>query len=383
MLNIPVESMSQLHDVKNQMKLSNCVAPWYELNVGYDRRVACCCYYSGLTDRWNNQVPADLDAYWNSDNMRTVRRTVSYGDLTSNHGCHNCWLFRFRDDPSPYCPEFFDPPNALSAEQRINWKKAIDNVANKKQNIDSFPIRYYINFGLACNLSCIMCSQTPQRRVNKDQVSADSVLQLAPYLKKAYRISVIGGEPFVLSEALTFMKCIANDSSFSSVWLDIFTNGTLLHKYLGYLQPKQRVHLVVSLDSMQDTYEYIRRGARWRQVEENILLFKETARKKNLNWNISTANLIMKSSLKTLVDFIEWSIHNEIPPNFANFICVEGCEATFRSENIFEYPRLLEEIPNWHRIFEEAIERLESVGWKTSASILRNMKAELSSKLCA
>jgi MoaA/NifB/PqqE/SkfB family radical SAM enzyme len=352
-----------------------CAAPWHELNVGYDGRVACCCYYAGKTDIWDTVTPFELDTFWNGKRMQEVRKGVIENDL-SNQGCKTCSYFTFKNNRSYL--DFLSMPSDLNELQRENWKQAINDYSSGKVSISSFPIRYYINFGVMCNINCIMCSQTHIRLKQKShQLNADAMIRLKPSMRSAYRIGVIGGEPLLMPESIKFIKSISNDPSFNDVWLDIFTNGTLLHKQMKILENHPKINICVSLDSIGKKYEYIRAGAKWKDVEKNIINFQQMSRDKNRNWNVSTANIIMKSNLENLPEHISWHIQNGIVPNFYDFICVEGCETVFEQENIFRFPHLLNEVPEWREIFDTSIAQLDAAGWSGSGDLLRNMKLQL------
>lgn len=311
--------------------------------------------------------------------MQSVRKAVI--QKKKNSGCKDCVYFRFKTGYQSYFPGFLSPSGDLSRAQEDNWRLAISEYGNNALRLRCSPLRIYINFGVACNLKCIMCMQTSERRRNTGQIKAQSILRWKQELLKARDISVIGGEPFLVPEARTFIRSIVQDQDFSNVELNIFTNGTLLLDNIQDLVRKNKINICVSLDSIADAYEKIRRGSSWSLVEKNILAFKEAGRQNKLDWRVFSANIIMTSSIPKLVNLVEWNIANDIPPNFVDFISSPGLEETFKAENVFQNPKMLETIEGWEKLFDTAAERLMKKGWDGSAHTLRTMKEDLQCRL--
>jgi sulfatase maturation enzyme AslB (radical SAM superfamily) len=364
-----------MHD--NPTEKLGCNAPWFELNLDYSGRISCCCFYGGNTDTWDNESPHDLEYYWNSIKMQQVRSINTSAITEDNTGCSNCSYFQFKTSGSQYMPGFHNIPIGLTPQQENNWKQAVDDYQHRRIKVNSYPIRYYFNFGLHCNLSCIMCLQRADRKIKKKQLNSDILLKWKPYFIRGNEIWIVGGEPFAIPQALHFIKAIVADSELSSVCLYLYTNATRLHEYMELLKSKKKIAIQVSLDSIGETYEHIRKGGSWAQVERNLLTFKEVGLHNNLDWRVITSNIVMKSSLPTLVDLVDWSIQHNIKPFFNDFISVPSIQSVFEVENIFAYPKLLDKIPEWESILSEASEKLESNGWSDSASTLNTMKETL------
>lgn len=201
----------------------------------------------------------------------------------------------------------------------------------------------------------------------------------------ASEIAIIGGEPFLLPNARAFIEMVVSDPNYSDVKLSLLTNGTLLHYYIEKLRSMKRINLCVSLDSIGNAYEQIRRGPRWDETEHNIMAFKETAEKYNLDWTVNIAAVVMKSSIPRLVDFVDWCIKNDFPVYFVPIVSIQPQAIQRRGypiqEDVFMYPELLKDIPNWEDLFNKAIEKLTEKGWITrAAEPLSLMRDELKAR---
>lgn len=353
-----------------------CPVPWYELNIMYNRRVGCCCYYNGYVLSWNNRQAADMYYYWNGAFISQIRSEVAQRKMDS--GCSGCGFYRFKDDGAVYAT--FDPPPESTPEQIANLQRARDSFSQGSVTVDHVPIRFYFNFGVGCNLNCIMCGQTAERP-DETSLDADLLWQWLPHFKKSLCLSLIGGEPLVLPQALSFIRKVVSEKELEAVQLDLYTNGAVLDRHMELLERKNRLSICVSLDGVGPTYERIRKGGNWARVERNLLEFKEKAARRGGRWSLTTANLIMKTSLADLENLVDWHIAHDITPNFSDFSLAPGIEKTFLEENVFEFPHLLAEVPDWTRQFDASAQKLEEKGWWSVAAILRNMKLDLVHRL--
>ena len=364
------------------MKLKNgCNAAWYELNISApDDCVSACCYYLGEKDSWSDEFRS-LDDYWNSPNMQKIREMNSTRESELTGGCAGCYFFGHRGESGSYFPNFLQPYTDLSPAQEANWLAAIDDYNNGSKRIKSTPLRFYINFGFGCNLACTMCHQVPRRKTHKKQVNTDILLKWKPYLKSALNITVIGGEPFVLPEAVKFIQAVINDPELEDVELTINTNGTLLHKHLDMLAKKRKLQLAVSLDTIGEEFEKIRVGASWKQVERNIQDFLALGKQLGFPWVVGVPCLLLKTNIPRLPDFVDWTIANDVQPGFYNFIDATGIEKTFEEENVVSHPQLLQQVPDWERYFIIAVDKLRNSKWAIVADQLDNLYIQIRQNL--
>ena len=322
------------------------------MQVQYDKTIGCCCYYQKKRAIWDFETNKsfDLEKYWNGKYFTKIRRIIKagYDDYT---GCRNCQFIEY----NTLClPE--DPPDHLNSKQASNYIKAFYNFKNKKIYIDNYPVRYYFNFGLACNLNCVMCSQAAIRKKNYAVLPTEIFDLFEEYFTYAEQVTIIGGEPFVIPQARNFIKKFNTSDRLSDVRLSIITNGTLLHHYMDYFNNIKKMNLCISIDSSASTYEQIRRGASWSQLEKNINNLISRKERRNRQWTITLAAVLMKSSLRNLVPFVKWLSQKHLR---CNFVPITSTMLN-KNEDIFSYPQLLDTIPDWYNSINEAIELLQN-----------------------
>ena len=352
------------------MKLRECMSPWYELNISNDHQIQCCCYLKKPTYIWKDfQTSLDFEKVWNGEGMQKVRTTV-----LSNNGiettCDNCLFLELYN--TNWQSQVSNDVNII---QRKNWETAIKYFNEGKTIIDTVPIRYYFKFGLACNLQCIMCCQQTERKINKESLPSKKILELKEYLLPANEFSIMGGEPFIIPEAIQFIDAITADADFQDNKISIFTNGTMLHKYLDKLRNIKRVGITISLDSIGDYYEHIRVGSTWSAIEKNIDLYKELVEKERLTWTLHIAAIVMKSTIPKIVEFVDWCISRDAPVHFVplSSTITTGTE----EEDIYKNPELLKNIPDWENKLDIAINKVEAMNWDSTLRIIKNQLKEL------
>jgi MoaA/NifB/PqqE/SkfB family radical SAM enzyme len=355
------------------MNTRRCSAGWYELNISApDNVVSACCYYHGKKEKWLDEF-RDLRSYWNSPQMQTLRElnsgrdansvgpgasTNTFAPRVSENGCSGCHFFENKITGTSYY-DFSRMPFDLSPVQQQNWLAAKEDYEAGRTILTSLPLRIYANFGFTCNLTCGACLQVPHRQHNRRQVLAESVLQWREELQSLLDFSIIGGEPFALSEGLKFIRSFIDDESLSPVRLSIFTNGTVHHKYWDLLRRKDKLSLVISLDSIGAGYEKLRQKGKWNVVERNILDFLDSGRKDRPNWTVTTNAMMTKTGIPLISEFARWHVEHGIGTWFYDFISTPGNEDFHAVENVLHHPEQLYDLPDWERQIGHAVEIFE------------------------
>lgn len=360
-----------MDDLQGLVNVTRCSAPWYELNISApDNIVSACCYYAGDKDPWLDQ-PTDIRSYWNSRAFQEVRRVNGLVPPGGSNGCSTCFYFQNRTEGTQYFD--FDAAISradLSNAQRANLVRARADFTNGVAEVTSTPPRIYANFGFACNLACTMCHQVPRRSENRRQVSASSVLAWREALESAIDVTVIGGEPFALPEAIKFIRSFIADPAFDAVRLTICTNGTVHHKHMATLRQKRKLSMAISLDSIGEGYEHIRVNGKWDLVERNILEFIETQQREKPEWSLQTNALIQKTGIPLLPRFAKWHAQHGIMTSFYDFINSRGTEDAFYNENVLHNPHILDDMPGWEEYFHEAVGIFRQAGLAIAADTL-------------
>ncbi len=151
-----------------------------------------------------------------------------------------------------------------------------------------------------CNLTCVMCNPTSSSKwhnlvnqnpneewlnVVKNEAKLktgwhkDILPQMMENLYDTKYLKFTGGEPFMIPHVRKIIKKLYEDEVSPAVRLSIITNGTipLDDEMLKMLLSFKQVVFLVSIDGIEDRFEYIRAGAKWKEVSANLKHFQKIA----------------------------------------------------------------------------------------------------------
>lgn len=223
-----------------------------------------------------------------------------------------------------------------------------EEIAAKKETLRALPEVVSLYTSDVCNLKCRMC---PRRLVKGEKSIEPEVLlsvceALFPTARKVIMTGA-AGEPLLEDfESILDLAC--------KYWvrLDVITNGTLLTPELYRKARAVLDHINVSLDShVPETYEQIRKGAKYDKVMGNLKAIREIRRNEGDDVLFSVSFLAMKSNLPHLPEFVRFA---------AKELAVEGILCQKLRHDVLATP---EEDPEAHlgveeimRIIDEASE---------------------------
>ena len=178
-------------------------------------------------------------------------------------------------------------------------------------NPDSEPTLKFIDFklGNVCNLKCRICGswssskwaqeeldygENPVARHNlkeggwpkRNPQFFDDVKE---YLNDAEYFEFTGGEPFMIKNHFKIlMHCVENGLA-KNIDIHYNTNGTQLppQEIFDLWSYFKRVEIAFSIDDVGEQFEYQRHPANWREVNQNLVKFKER-KTANMEFQICT-----------------------------------------------------------------------------------------------
>ena len=189
-----------------------------------------------------------------------------------------------------------------SPRQRVNRK-----------NYDQYDISTIdVVLGNSCNLACPFCSSHASSLIDKlsrklnasarpeswypltnynARGSAQTTDVVADILSKykVHTLKLIGGEPF-LKENWDKIATVIDSGVCNDMHLEVTTNGTILNDDIfKKLSKTKSAHLRISVDSIDDNYEFIRWPHNWNKMHKNLKYLREN----NFdNIHVSVSNLV-------------------------------------------------------------------------------------------
>jgi MoaA/NifB/PqqE/SkfB family radical SAM enzyme len=177
-----------------------------------------------------------------------------------------------------------------------------------------------INIDYTCNLACVTCGPNlsttwrNELKIKGVDVRPDLDQFIDNYLKdldfsQLKEIRFWGGEPFLTNTHKKILEFIATRADTSSIKLMYNTNGTrIIDNDIKQLIEKFKfARISFSIDAIGDKFEYIRYPAKWKEVEENLMWWKN-----NLPHN-SMLSLTVTASLLNVLDLnsvFDWHAQN-------------------------------------------------------------------------
>jgi MoaA/NifB/PqqE/SkfB family radical SAM enzyme len=199
---------------------------------------------------------------------------------------------------------------------------------NKKILLGSKPLTLRIILTNRCNINCIMCNLGAQKdKFTIPYEVINRIMDFFPYLE---RIDWQGGEVFLVEY---FEELFQKASLFPNIRQTLQINGLLLDKRWAELLAKNNIVVLFSIDATtKKTYEYIRRGARFEDLLENIYVFNEYRKKYNSSADKILCVCIMRSNYRELEKFVGLAIKYDFKQ--ISFGAIHGTNAL--NENIFD-----------------------------------------------
>ena len=264
-----------------------CIAPFIQLQISKNGETGPCPYTANV---WDLNKHKTIKEKWNSTELENFRSDF----LTNkqNPVCKRCW----RDEDN----------GKKSLRQRLNNVGIKNNNNIREKNLQNKIFLRYIEKidykkypkiltlipGNECNLACVTCSSSfsskwnselktmPENNIivknsnwNMTEEEYQDIVDNSEHLQK---IELFGGEPFYnkKNRKLLIEKIIKKGTS-KNITLYFNTNGTFFDKeYLHSLTKNfKKLEIRVSIDGINEQFEYMRYGAKYHDVIENAKKF--------------------------------------------------------------------------------------------------------------
>jgi uncharacterized radical SAM superfamily Fe-S cluster-containing enzyme len=266
--------------------------------------VSMCCYQKSSTDQYHT-----VD-FVNNDYLNKVRKKALNGEKSSE--CNECWELEKLNYQSYRQGEMI----AQQTHQRqIYSSPVLTNLLYNCENI--------------CNLKCVICGPRYSSLWHDDykklgypvdKISASkkrtkhNSLFLDLDFSKLESIHFQGGEPFLTNDHKDILKKSHNDGSINNLTVSYNTNGTVLpdQETIDLWKLAKLVKIYFSIDSVGESFNYVRFPAQWNQVEKNIVdgFFKI----KDPNIMFSIGPTINITNVFYIGDIVNW-VQKIIPHN--------------------------------------------------------------------
>lgn len=315
-----------------------CSLAWREIFTKTDGAVLPCCIYERPYDV-GNLKDESLNDILHGEKLKTLRKNMLSG--IKSPGCESC-----------YRQEKY---GIKSKRQISNENSTFSFDTAKKTTLkdgDVFDDDIYLDsielsLESTCNLKCRCCSGDSSTLLaieeeklfglthNKEKILSNLeknsiVKHMAPYVLKTKLLKFCGGEPTLHKGHYDILDLLLENKKEKIIKLEYAINGTNLHykskSILDFWNKFKFVNVVISIDGFEKTFEYLRDGATWDSVKENVLTIKNICPHVNLFVNSVISFLSIESTMKLQRDWHEKGI---IPGNSFIISTINGHNGSY------------------------------------------------------
>jgi MoaA/NifB/PqqE/SkfB family radical SAM enzyme len=324
-----------------------CILPFASLTINPTGFATPCCKFNKINtgDEEKSIQDSSLSDLFNQAGINKIRNKFLSGEKPEE--CRLCWTE--------------ERSGIKSLRQSINQQYTDEQITSL---IEEPTIQIYdLKFTNLCNIKCRMCdshfssSWIPEtidlkmiplsvietHKKHSKQKFIKNSEHLKDFLinfKKIKMISFSGGEPLLQPEHDFLMSEIENLNEKANIRLNYNTNGTIYNEQaIRAWKYVSEVNVRISLDGTEDQFEFLRHGAKWNEVTNNIQRYK-AATVENVKFiSYITVNVYNILYLDRIIDY---SINNGLSIKFnflqfPNFMSIQLLSGTHLADPVKKY----------------------------------------------
>jgi MoaA/NifB/PqqE/SkfB family radical SAM enzyme len=241
-----------------------CTAPWNGLTIRENGEVRTCCVGSKILGNLNKQSIQEIE--------------------------HSTILAQIQQDMHSENPSLENCSHCIKQEQQSGFAALRDHYNKFYPDInDQLQLRFIdIRWNNICNLGCLYCntgfSSTWAERLRHTIIMKNLPVKLYQddllewVLERADHINeimLVGGEPLLMKQNYKLLNCLPQKSQISIITnlsYDLEKNPAL-PALLN--RPPEKIIWNVSIENIEDKFEYVRSGAKWAQTKMNLELLTQ------------------------------------------------------------------------------------------------------------
>ena len=240
-----------------------CAAPWRGLHINPQGNVKTCC--AGNPNMLGNLNTNTIEEILNTDLMTEIRTSLAQG--IPHEYCSNCVK-----------SERFGADSERAWHNRVNpnfdYAAAGDHY--------HYPVIFDVRWNTTCNLSCNYCGPSCSSKwasIKNLQFRSGTrpyYEQVCDFLDQhgehIHEVAMVGGEPLLLPENERLLDVVPE-----STIITLITNMSVdlqKNRVFQKLAQRRNVGWSMSFDNIGDRFEYVRHGADWQLLQDNLQTVK-------------------------------------------------------------------------------------------------------------
>ena len=240
-----------------------CAAPWRGLHINPQGNVKTCC--AGDPNMLGNLNANTIEEILNTDLMTEIRTSLAQG--IPHEYCSNCVKSeRFGADSERAWHNHVNP--------NFDYAAAGDHY--------HYPVIFDVRWNTTCNLSCNYCGPSCSSKwasIKNIQFRSGTrpyYEQVCDFLDQhgehIHEVAMVGGEPLLLPENERLLDVVPE-----STIITLITNMSVdlqKNRVFQKLAQRRNVGWSMSFDNIGDRFEYVRHGADWQLLQDNLQTVK-------------------------------------------------------------------------------------------------------------
>jgi len=270
-----------------------CPVPWTSIMYNFDGTVKNCIRSAEPIGNINNN---SIEEILRNDYL--IKADMQLGQKFAR--CNPCYELEQQQNKF----------NIIS--DRVFYLKELRDVDNTLYDTANFALHTVdIRWSNLCNFACVYCSsEFSSKWASEDNIVINTpndqkrqefkqyIFERAAQLKHVY---LAGGEPLLMKENLEFLELLKQVNP--DVNLRINTNLSKVDTNIfNIISTFKNVHWTVSVESMDNEFEYIRYGGAWQDFLDNLSTIKQFDHKITFNMLHFLLNHV---SIFNCVDFLK------------------------------------------------------------------------------
>lgn len=313
--------------INEQNKHSWCVNAFHGMSGNNDGSTKMCCMISDEYSRMAVKDPgirtnAPVKLYLgessikdNFDNFYAKQIRTNLENGIRDNACSKCWQ---EEDGGRKSKRMRDNEKYI---HRLTYEEPFTGLAI-----------FELNLGNTCNIKCRTCHPTISSQWMKEEydlhhINFQSFKDYSNSMKKYHQtydeespfwkdlesnlhtikqFDFYGGEPFLSKKMWEILRICVDKGYAKDIELHYNTNGTIWPKEADLFKNFKSVNLSFSIDGIGEQFEYMRHGAKWNEVVENMKKASEYRKefpKLEICWCITLSTLNIYYLPETLDEF--------------------------------------------------------------------------------
>jgi len=280
---------------------SFCVLPWTGFELEPSGHVKNCII---STSAIGNIQEQDIASILAGEKNLQIKKEMLADKKPKN--CSGCYLLEQ------------DRKNLSSISSRLYYTKELGSVvdATLYDQIENFSLHHVdLRWTNHCNQACVYCgpqysSKWAQELGKEIKTSVESRKKIKEFvfenIKKLKNVYLAGGEPLLMNENREFLQLLLKENPLISIRVNTNLSSTETGVF-DLLCKFKNVHWTVSVETIEDQYEYIRYHGSWNNFLQNLKQIQKLDHK--ITFNMLYFILNHKSIFSTVNFFKKIGFH--------------------------------------------------------------------------